>query len=91
MVRNVLMMSPYAFYGRQRYVGGARKDSELFIFLHKDRVAELIATSSRCMHLTHRSAVITCDDWPWTCIQAVIAPGRVPGSENDRVIFHEFA
>ena len=78
LVRNVLMMSPCPYFDRQRYVGGARKDSELYIFLQKDRVAELIATTPCHLYLTHRAAVISCDEWPWTCIQAVFAPGHVP-------------
>ena len=42
LARNVLMMSPYPFFDRERYVSGARKDSELYLFLHKSHVAKLI-------------------------------------------------
>ena len=68
LVRNVLMMSPYPFFDRERYVSGARKDSELCLFLHTRRVSEVVAESDRMMYLTHRSAVISCHDWPWHCI-----------------------
>ena len=52
LVRNVLMMSPYPYCDRQRYVGGARKDSDLYIFLQKENVAELVATTTRRLDLT---------------------------------------
>ena len=37
--RSVLMMLPYPYYDTRRYVGGARKDSEVYIFLRKEDVA----------------------------------------------------
>jgi len=91
LVRNVLMMSPYPYFDHKRYVSGARKDSKLYVFLQKERVSELMAESDRKLYLTHRTAVISCHDWPWDCIQAVIAPGFQRGGSNDRVIYHEFA
>ena len=72
-------------------MSGARKDSELYLFLHTPRVAEIMVESERTMYITHRSAVISCHDWPWHCVQAAIAPGFIPGGVHDRVIYHEFA
>ena len=39
--RNVLMMSPYAYFDSRNYIGGARKGSEVYIFLDTDKVATL--------------------------------------------------
>jgi hypothetical protein len=57
----------------------------------KERVAELVAVTPRRLYLTHRAAVISCDDWPCTCIQAVFKAGKVPRGKDGRVIFHEVA
>jgi hypothetical protein len=89
--RATLMMSPYPYTDKENYIGGARKNSELYVFLDRDRVAALMKTSDRQLYLTHRAAVITQDGWPWHCIQCVVAPGFKHGGPADALIYHEFA
>ena len=89
--RNVLMMSPYAYFDVRNYVGGARKGSEVYIFLDTDKVGPFLSSTQRRLYLTHRAAVVSCDEWPWTCIEAVLRPGSNPGNGTDLLIFHHFA
>jgi len=89
LVRNVLMMSPYPYMDLQRYVSGARKDSEVYVFLNREKVAALMGQSDRKLYITHRTAVISCHDWPWDCIQAIFATGAT--RPKDRLIYHGFA
>jgi len=61
LVRNVLMMSPYPYTDELRYVSGARKESEAYIFLNTEKVANLmIEPIANCtLHTVQRSLPAT--------------------------------
>jgi len=89
--RSVLMMLPYPYYDTEGHVGGARKYSEVYIFLQKEIVSELMDTSPRRLYLTHRASVVSNDEWPWSCIESIFKAGKEPGDKDDRMLYHWYA
>ena len=82
--RAVLMLSPFPHTHDAR--GGFRKKSEVYVYLGRDKVANFMRTSERKMYMSHRAAIMSCDAWPWQCIDAAVVPGNRPGY-TDKLVF----